>query len=172
MDCEEGECLLIGNSGGPSSADLEVLSREIPDLRSRLGIGDGLVFGGGGFSLRRIRMAFTESLAKITEGVVFLVTGLRMLGADAKSSAMIFLRAAQGGTLKPREVQALRRLVRDFLTFIPFAIILIVPLTPVGHVLIFGFIQRYFPGLYPSQFTTRRQEIMKRCSLPPPNSLP
>jgi hypothetical protein len=36
-----------------------------------------------------------------------------------------------GGTLKPREVQALRRTVRDLLAFVPFTIILIVPLTPV-----------------------------------------
>ena len=67
-----------------------------------------------------------------------------------------------GGTLKPREVQALRRTVRDLLTFVPFTIILIIPLTPVGHVLIFGFIQRYFPGLFPSQFTGRRQELMMK----------
>lgn len=126
-----------------------------------------------------------------------------------------------GGTLKPREVQALRRTVRDVLTFVPFTIILIVPLTPVvrvfaawqgrgagtrgrraglgsvglrrrvpcaapglsintptpvdsaccaspaptapqGHVLIFGFIQRYFPGFFPSQFTGRRQELMMK----------
>ena len=174
-ECQDGDCLLV-NDEGPSAVDLEVLSREIPDLRTRLGIGDGLVFGGGGFSMRRARMAVSESFAKITEGVVFLVTGLRMLGSDVKSSAMIFLRAAQGGTLKPREVQALRRTVLDFLTFIPFAIILIIPLTPVGHVLIFGFIQKYFPGLYPSQFTQRRQEIMKRCgrrnSRAPPVVLP
>lgn len=31
-----------------------------------------------------------------------------------------------------------------------------------GHVLIFGFIQRYFPGLFPSQFTGRRQELMNK----------
>ena len=36
-----------------------------------------------------------------------------------------------GGTLKPREVQALRRTVRDLLAFVPFTIILIIPLTPV-----------------------------------------
>lgn len=52
---------------------------------------------------------------------------------------------------------ALRRTARDLLTFIPFIIILIVPITPLGHVLVFGFIQRYFPGFFPSQFTNRRQ---------------
>lgn len=31
-----------------------------------------------------------------------------------------------------------------------------------GHVLIFGFIQRYFPGFFPSQFSSRRQELMMK----------
>jgi hypothetical protein len=47
-------------------------------------------------------------------------------------------------------------------TFVPFAIILVIPLTPVGHVLIFGFIQRYFPDFFPSQFNARRQDMVKR----------
>jgi hypothetical protein len=68
-----------------------------------------------------------------------------------------------GVSLKPREVIALRRTARDLLTFIPFTIILITPLTPVGHVLIFGFLQRYFPGFFPTQFSNRRQELMQRC---------
>ena len=62
------------------------------------------------------------------------------------------------------QVQALRRTAKDLLTFIPFAIILIAPLTPVGHVLIFSFLQKYFPGFFPSQFTNRRQELMTRCA--------
>jgi hypothetical protein len=65
------------------------------------------------------------------------------------------------------QVQALRRTARDLLTFIPFAIILIAPLTPVGHVLIFSFLQKYFPGFFPSQFTLRRQELMTRCASAP-----
>lgn len=74
----------------------------------------------------------------------------------------LFMKAALGGTLKPREVAALRRTARDVLSFIPFVIILIVPLTPLGHVLVFGFIQRYFPGFFPSQFTNQRQDLMMR----------
>ncbi len=67
-----------------------------------------------------------------------------------------------GGTLKRREVVGLKRTVLDVVTIVPFAIILIAPLTPVGHVLIFGFIQRYFPNLFPSQFTERRQALMSK----------
>ena len=58
---------------------------------------------------------------------------------------------------------ALRRTARDILAFVPFTVILIAPLTPVGHVLIFGFLQRYFPGFFPTQFSSRRQELVMRC---------
>jgi hypothetical protein len=35
----------------------------------------------------------------------------------------------------------MRRTGKDLLTLIPFTIILIIPLSPVGHVLVFSFIQ-------------------------------
>ena len=59
-------------------------------------------------------------------------------------------------------MQTIRRTTLDIFTFVPFIIILIILLTPVGHVLIFSFIQRYFPALFPSQFSSRRQELMKK----------
>ena len=67
-----------------------------------------------------------------------------------------------GTSLKPREVMALRRTARDMLAFVPFTVILIAPITPVGHVLVFGFVQRYFPGFFPTQFSSRRQELVMR----------
>jgi len=78
------------------------------------------------------------------------------------SPGRLFTKAVLGGTLKPREVAALRRTARDIFSFVPFVIILIIPLTPLGHVLVFGFIQRYFPGFFPSQFTNQRQDMMMR----------
>eukprot|EP00953_Heterococcus_sp_UTEX-ZZ885_P030694 16198-Heterococcus_DN1.PRE.2 len=70
-------------------------------------------------------------------------------------------KAAQGYTLKPREVRTLRRSGKDLLTLIPTIIIIVLPLTPVGHVLIFSFIQRYFPDFFPSTYTERRQNLLK-----------
>ncbi len=67
---------------------------------------------------------------------------------------------AAGGTLKPREVRGIRQTAKDLIVFVPCAVILIAPITPVGHVLVFGFLQRYFPGFFPSQFSSRRQAQM------------
>ena len=48
-------------------------------------------------------------------------------------------------------MRTLRRTTKDIATFVPVVIILIIPLSPLGHVLVFSFIQRFFPDFYPSQ---------------------
>lgn len=153
---EQSHAILI------TEEELIPMASEIPDMRSRLGIAEGLVFGGQGFSWIKVRFQIREAVGKVTEGVQFFTRGIRLLGSDCNNCGRLFYRAALGQTLKPREVQALRRTAWDVLIFVPFTIILIAPVTPVGHVLIFGFIQRYFPGFFPSQFSTRRQELMTR----------
>eukprot|EP00887_Chlorella_sp_A99_P006091 scaffold22.g6091.t1 len=126
-------------------AELARLALEVPDLRVRLGIADTQVFGGTGFSLLKMQLQAQEGVAKIVDGVLFGVRGCRLLLTDIGSAGRLFWRAVS---------------VRDLLAFVPFAIILIIPMTPVGHVLVFGFIQRYFPSFFPSQFSSRRQELM------------
>jgi hypothetical protein len=144
--------------------DLTELATDIPDLKSRLGI----VEDGGLGSLspsvigERVSRTTSESLGKAKEAAEFMARGVKMLGGDIQSSARFFGRAVMGSTLRPREVQTIRQTTLDIFTFVPFVIILIIPLTPVGHVLIFSFIQRYFPKLFPSQFSGRRQELMKK----------
>jgi hypothetical protein len=54
-----------------------------------------------------------------------------------------------------------RRTFKDFVTFIPVVIILIIPLSPVGHVLVFGAIQRVFPDFFPSCFREERQNLLQ-----------
>jgi hypothetical protein len=53
------------------------------------------------------------------------------------------------------------RTFKDIITFIPVVIILIIPLSPVGHVLVFGAIQRFFPDFFPSCFTEQRQNLLQ-----------
>jgi hypothetical protein len=44
---------------------------------------------------------------------------------------------------------------------VPFIVILLIPLSPVGHVLVFSFIQRFFPDFFPSPYTDRRQNLAR-----------
>ncbi|CAI7765713.1 unnamed protein product [Closterium sp. NIES-53] len=138
--------------------ELEALAIDIPDLKFRLGIMEEPSVP----LQQRAQMTVEEAKGKVGEGASFFARGVRLLAGDVAYSARLFWVAATGTTLKAREVQTLRRTATDLLVVIPFAIILIAPITPVGHVAVFGFLQRYFPGFFPSAFSSRRQEVMVR----------
>jgi len=59
------------------------------------------------------------------------------------------------------DVFPFRRTFKDTITFIPVVIILLIPLSPIGHVIVFGAIQRVFPDFFPSCFTERRQNLLE-----------
>eukprot|EP00898_Chlorokybus_atmophyticus_P004446 jgi/Chlat1/5001/Chrsp32S04977 len=150
---ERGEAYLVDDDV------LAALASDVPDLKNRLGIMDEST--AVDFQTRTA-MSIRESVQKVREGVNFYSRGLKLMSSDINYSTRLFWQAVTGTTLKPREVGALRRTVRDMLTLVPFSIILITPMTPVGHVLVFSFLQRYFPGFFPSQFTNKRQLLMLR----------
>merc|ERR1712094_111550 len=101
-------------------------------------------------NLRSIRGSIAAAGEKVVNGVLFVSRGCKLLLSDFSNGGRLFWRAATGGTLVPREVESLRRTARDLVSFVPFIIILITPITPVGHVLVFSFLQRSFPGFIPS----------------------
>merc|ERR1719316_2082467 len=95
-------------------------------------------------------------------GIKFYVNGARLLWQDLRYASSLVSKAAFAQyNLTPREVRTLRRTGKDLFTVVPFIIILIIPLSPIGHVLVFSFIQKFFPGFFPSQFTDERQNVFK-----------
>ena len=147
-----------------NSTELEVLERDISLLLLQLGLtaADSTTEA---FSWSRTREQISVNLNKAGEGLAFYVRGTQLVGQDLQLVVSMLSRAVvQGYTLRAREVKLLRRIGKDLLTIIPFIIILIIPLSPLGHVLVFSFIQRFFPDFFPSQFTESRQNIMSMYS--------
>jgi len=140
--------------------ELRVVASEVQDLKSRLGLIEDAT-GGPKLDWSLVNTYVQDSIGKIRNGISFYVTGAKLLTSDLQYAWWLISRAAQGYTLKPREVRTLQRTAKDLLTLIPFTIILIFPLTPIGHVLVFSLIQRIFPDFFPSTFTERRQNLSK-----------
>ena len=121
------------------------------------------------FSWDRSREQLSVNMKKVNEGVSFYSRGTQLFFQDLGLAASMVTRAAvQGYSLKARETKLLRRIGKDTLTVIPFVIILIIPLSPLGHVLVFSFIQRFFPDFFPSQFTESRQVRVSPAAAAPP----
>lgn len=137
------------------------LAADIQDLKTRLGL-DAPLYSSATLSWPQVRQFFASTSLKTREGMEFYSRGLRLFAGDMRFAMRLIRRAVLGYTPSPREIRTIRRTGRDLLTLVPFTIVLIAPLTPVGHVLIFGFLQRYWPEFFPSTFNERRQAVMKR----------
>lgn len=137
------------------------LAADVLDLKTRLGLDEAL-YSSRGMSWMQLQQTWTASVRKAKMGVEFYWRGMRLFAGDLRFAVRLIRKTVSGYTPTSREVRTLRRTGRDMLTLVPFTIVLIAPLTPVGHVLIFSFLQRFWPEFFPSTFSERRQEVMKR----------
>lgn len=152
---EQGEPLLIDDDV------LGALAADVQDLKTRLGLDEAL-YSSATISWAQMRQYLASTVRKARTGFDFYSRGLRLFAGDVRFAIRLIRRTVIGYTPSPREIRTLRRTGKDLLTLIPFTIVLIAPLTPIGHVLIFSFLQRYWPEFFPSTFSERRQELMKR----------
>lgn len=137
------------------------LAADIQYLKTRLGLDEPL-YSSETLSWPQVRQFFASSAKKTRAGIEFYSRGLRLFVGDLRFALRLTRRAITGYTPTPREIRTIRRTVKDLLTLIPFTIVLIAPLTPVGHVLIFSLLQRYWPEFFPSTFSERRQALMRK----------
>eukprot|EP01036_Dinobryon_divergens_P033785 gene33785-43656_t len=127
--------------------ELNLVYGELIDLKSRLGLDTQLA---PAMDWGTLGVFVKETINKINEGTKVLV-------GDVQYAGVLLIRAIRGYT----EVNALRRTGKDLLVLVPFTIILIIPLSPVGHVLVFSFIQRYFPDFYPTCYSEKRLNLKR-----------
>lgn len=136
-----------------------IVNEQLNDFKLRLGI-DYYVTGLT-WDRDKIKQWLNELVDQTKKGLAFYVKGVQLFWNDILYCLRLVNRAAQGYTLKPREVRTIRRTFKDVITFIPVVIILIIPMTPIGHVFVFGAIQRFFPEFFPSCFTEQRQNLLE-----------
>jgi len=150
----------LNEMGEAVDADvLAVVLDQTNDFKRRLAIDYSVA--GFTFDSEGINTWWNDVVDKGKKGLVFYGKGMQLLSDDLVFSSSLIGRALTVGyILKPREVRTLRRTVKDVVTCVPVVIILVIPLTPVGHVLVFGAIQRFFPDFFPSCFTERRQNLL------------
>lgn len=147
-----------------AAEELSVLEESCIEFASRLGLEESVAGDPKGIEtqMKGLLAQTSRTIRRAGAGAMFYVDGAKLLWQDLQYAGTLFSRAALSNyTLRAREVRAMQRTAKDLATLIPFLIILIIPLSPVGHVLVFSFIQKYFPEFFPSPFTERRQNVMK-----------
>ncbi|CAI5534372.1 unnamed protein product [Closterium sp. Naga37s-1] len=88
--------------------------------------------------------------------------GTQLLSTDVAVAMKMLQRAALGQPLTDREAKVLKRTLTDMASVIPIGILMLIPMTPVGHAAVLAAIQRYAPHLFPSSYNEDRLDAARR----------
>jgi len=149
---------------GLDQDELRMVEAHIARLARRLGIKVDIVGHERSFfrPLMHQWFSFRSGLPKARRAASFCARGVGLLCQDLQHAARLALKVAfLKYTLEPREVKLCYRAIKDVFVLVPFLIILLIPISPPGHVLVFSFIMKVYPDFFPSPFTERRQSAMR-----------
>lgn len=73
--------------------------------------------------------------------------GTKLLGSDVAAALGLLQRGARGQSLSAREQRFLKRTLTDVASVIPIGIVMLLPITAVGHAFFLAMLQKYAPGL-------------------------
>lgn len=149
---------------GLDSDELRMLEAHIARIADRLGLQVDCIGEEKSFfrPIRHQWSSLRKGIRKVKKVMMFYANGTRLLYQDLQHAMKLLLKVAfLRYTLQPREVQVCWRAAKDLFVLIPFLIILLIPLSPPGHVLVFSLIMKVYPDFFPSPFTERRQNVMR-----------
>ncbi|XP_078156703.1 uncharacterized protein LOC144552595 isoform X1 [Carex rostrata] len=103
-----------------------------------------------------------KSVEKLKETTTDVLQGTQLLAIDLAAAMELLRRSVTGDELTEKEKQALQRTLTDLASVIPIGILMLLPLTAVGHAAILAFIQRYVPSLIPSTYAPERLDLLRQ----------
>ncbi|KAF8747781.1 hypothetical protein HU200_013191 [Digitaria exilis] len=104
----------------------------------------------------------TKSVEKVKETTTTVLQGTQLLAIDTGAAMGLLKRALIGDELTQKEKQALQRTLTDLASVVPIGILMLLPLTAVGHAAILAFIQRYVPSMIPSTYAPDRLDLLRQ----------
>ncbi|KAJ1394544.1 LETM1-like [Sesbania bispinosa] len=119
-----------------------------------------------------------KSFGKLKETGTDVWQGTQLLAIDAATSMGLLRKGLIGDELTEKEKKTLKRTLTDMASVIPIGVLMLLPVTAVGHAAMLAAIKRYVPALIPSTYTPERKiynyirydlkEIAFPSSLPDP----
>ncbi|XP_031266218.1 uncharacterized protein LOC116124635 isoform X2 [Pistacia vera] len=103
-----------------------------------------------------------KSIDKLKETSTDVWQGTQLLAIDVAAATVLLRRALVGDELTEKEKQALRRTLTDLASVVPIGVLMLLPVTAVGHAAMLAAIQRYVPALIPSTYGPERLDLLRQ----------
>ncbi|KAL1196958.1 hypothetical protein V5N11_024756 [Cardamine amara subsp. amara] len=103
-----------------------------------------------------------KTIDQLKETTTDVWQGTQLLAFDSAAAMELLRRSLVGDELTEKEKKALRRTMTDLASVVPIGVLMLLPVTAVGHAAMLAAIQRYVPGLIPSTYGPERLNLLRQ----------
>ncbi|CAH2073892.1 unnamed protein product [Thlaspi arvense] len=103
-----------------------------------------------------------KTIDQLKETTTDVWQGTQLLAFDSAAAMELLRRSLIGDELTEKEKKALRRTMTDLASVVPIGVLMLLPVTAVGHAAMLAAIQRYVPGLIPSTYGPERLNLLRQ----------
>ncbi|XP_022843036.1 uncharacterized protein LOC111366519 isoform X2 [Olea europaea var. sylvestris] len=103
-----------------------------------------------------------KSTTKMVSASFDIWMGTQILFVDIKYTLRLFTKQLCGYKVTKREKKKIQTTLADIATLIPVTILMLLPVSAVGHAAMLAAIKRYVPSLIPSPYSSERLALMKQ----------
>ncbi|XP_059462174.1 uncharacterized protein LOC132191251 isoform X1 [Corylus avellana] len=103
-----------------------------------------------------------KSFVKLKEASTDVWQGTQLLAIDVAASMVLLRRVLIGDELTEKEKKAFKRTMTDLASVVPIGVLMLLPVTAVGHAAMLAAIQRYVPAMIPSTYGPERLYLLRQ----------
>ncbi|XP_073299314.1 uncharacterized protein [Primulina huaijiensis] len=105
---------------------------------------------------------FRKTTANLISKSVDICVGTQLLFIDILDSLRLLAKKLCGHKVTKRERRKMQRTATDVVTLVPITILMLIPVSAVGHAAILAAIRKYIPSLIPSPYSDDRLDVAKQ----------
>lgn len=156
------------NKGTTNSSILFESQQKPVDMMKRRSSQDGstikkLKERGSGIETKPLYERFIrESTMKLVAASNDIWMGTRLLFIDVRDAFTLVMKQLYGKKITNRERGKIKRTLNDLATLVPITILMLIPVSAVGHAAMLAAIKKYIPSLIPSPYSSQRLNLVKQ----------
>lgn len=118
---------------------------------------------GGGSERKPLYERFVrDSTKKLVTVSNDIWMGTRLLFIDVKDAFGLLVKQLRGNKITNRERGKIDRTLNDLANLVPITILMLIPVSAVGHAAMLAAIKKYMPSLIPSPYSSKRLNLVKQ----------
>ncbi|CAN0879438.1 hypothetical protein LINGRAHAP2_LOCUS13047, partial [Linum grandiflorum] len=165
----------VAKSGSTNIQRCELIRNELTELEKRvqrntaqseneeeIKAADGDAQKSVAIQVKKKEGIVATSLEKLKKSSMNVLQGTQLLVIDVGAAMGLLRRALIRDELTEKEKRTLKRTATDVASVVPIGILMLLPVTAVGHAAMLAAIQRYVPGLIPSTYGPERLYLLRQ----------